>query len=526
MDRWQELLNNINYLWGPQLINRMGNWAELENYLESASEEQWKQIQHYVVENWEKLNVYAQIYAASALLAYTNDAIWMEKMLDVALDSNLPTEELYFLKSQLNSWMFVNNLLSTSSNIKKSHYLYERVRNEYRTRVKLPAKKIPIKDRNEKFILVLTGQMLSLVHGPTKSVLDRCKVLIENIGKEVLLVNTAESSNQTGKIPLYRIMSGNYIPELKNRELWEYKGCEIPYVQLDVGKPYVPLNGGMPQVEWIQGLLDLILEYKPYQIVVMGGGAIVGELCSAIVDTMVISFCPSALVDTQADYQQIGRPLSSEDETIIQEYDLNRDSIISGVFTSDLKEQQYFYTRQELGIPKERFVAAVVGARLDEEVSEEFLHVLTEIVNKGYFIVFMGKFDKGYEIIRQRYDAIHANCLYLGMVEDILAHIECCDIYLNPTRRGGGTSSVEALSKGVPVITVGYGDVYTNVSDEFAVENYSQMIELASYYMTDKKFYQEKSFKAKQRAEVLLDTEHAFVDIMNEFENRMLARES
>jgi predicted O-linked N-acetylglucosamine transferase (SPINDLY family) len=31
------------------------------------------------------------------------------------------------------------------------------------------------------------------------------------------------------------------------------------------------------------------------------------------------------------------------------------------------------------------------------------------------------------------------------------------DIYINPTRRGGGTSAVEALSKGIPVITVNYG---------------------------------------------------------------------
>lgn len=517
MEKWQSLLNNINHLRNEnEYVYVMKNWAELQKCLSNLPDENWKQIYCYTDANWSKLNVYAKIYIASAILEHTNNPIWLKRILDAALESDMTTEELFFLKSQLNSWIFVNNELATASIARKMYLLHERVRNEFRGKVRLPQHKIPIKKRNKNFILVLTAQMLSPLHAPTRSTLGRCKSIIEELGKEVLLINTGEMLGMTGKIPMFRMVEGNYIKEFQEREVWEYKGCKIPYNQL---------SNEMPYMDWLQNFLDLIAEFKPYQIVLMGGGGIVGELCDSLVDTLMISYCPSSLVDTWAGFQQIGRALLPEDDETINLLHLKRESIISGVFTSDLKEQNNHFSRKELGIPEGRFVVAVVGARLNEEVTDEFLDTLAELEKSGGFAVFMGVFDEGYNSLQTKYPELYKNSRYFGMVDDVLAYMECCDLYLNPRRRGGGMSAVEALIKGVPVITVAFGDVYTNVSDDFAVKDYTEMQDVAIRYMTDQEFYREKSLKAKQRAEMLLDTEHMFADIMRDFERRMLEKE-
>lgn len=49
------------------------------------------------------------------------------------------------------------------------------------------------------------------------------------------------------------------------------------------------------------------------------------------------------------------------------------DSIIQSVFTSGLKEQTEHITREQLGIPREAFVLAVVGGRLNVEITDDFV---------------------------------------------------------------------------------------------------------------------------------------------------------
>lgn len=85
---------------------------------------------------------------------------------------------------------------------------------------------------------------------------------------------------------------------------------------------------------------------------------------------------------------------------------------------------------------------------------------------------------------------------------------------------GGGTSSVEALSKGVPVVTTDYGDVAVNVGEDFIVKDYDDMSKTIIKYIDDEDFYKEKSLKAKKRSEVLLDSDGQFTKLIKEYENR------
>ena len=77
---------------------------------------------------------------------------------------------------------------------------------------------IPADMRNKKFAVVLTEQMLAPEHGPTKIVLDRCKVLIEQMERKVLEINTAEVLSQRGAVSFFDNVGGNYISEFLSKE--------------------------------------------------------------------------------------------------------------------------------------------------------------------------------------------------------------------------------------------------------------------------------------------------------------------
>ena len=114
-------------------------------------------------------------------------------------------------------------------------------------------------------------------------------------------------------------------------------------------------------------------------------------------------------------------------------------------------------------------------------------------------------------------DRVHC----LGFVEDTSSYLELCDLYVNPLRRGGATSCVEAMNLGLPVITTAYGDVAVAADEAFWTDSYQTMPALLQRYLTDFVFYISQSTKAGERAATLLNAEENFVKIVEEFLNRV-----
>lgn len=143
--------------------------------------------------------------------------------------------------------------------------------------------------------------------------------------------------------------------------------------------------------------------------------------------------------------------------------------------------------------------------------------VLNENVNIQ--IAFMGKFDTYDEKI-ERFTKVKNSSINLGKQMDALAVIECCDLYVNPKRSGGGSSASEALYKGVPVVTLSSGDVSVAAGSAFWVEDYQQMKDKIIEYVIDKKFYEWKARIAKERAKKLLDSQNEFGESIKEILNK------
>ena len=153
----------------------------------------------------------------------------------------------------------------------------------------------------------------------------------------------------------------------------------------------------------------------------------------------------------------------------------------------------------------------IVGIRLDYEITDRFLEMLSKACEQGVYIIFAGIYDTYNDKI-QNYPLLKENSKFIGYCEDMLALMEICDLYVNPERVGGGFSVIEAFYKGKPGVYLKYGDVFAAGGADFAVDTLEDMYYTILKYKDDKEFYEAQHEKAKKRAAYMTSS----VDAMRE----------
>lgn len=208
------------------------------------------------------------------------------------------------------------------------------------------------------------------------------------------------------------------------------------------------------------------------------------------------------------------------DRNVIDELNLN-DTIIEGKFTFSLKDRTEFISRKDVGISEDSFVVCMVGARLNKEISDEIWTEIEQLLIEDYNVevALIGGFDGINEVVA-KYPKLEGKIKNLGFCTDALSRIDLCDLYINPIRKGGATSAVEAMSLGVPVLTVNYGDVAGTVGQEFYCETVSDYVRIIEKYINDKSFYLCQSKLAKEKADILTDSDTEFLRVIDEYLRR------
>jgi hypothetical protein len=422
-------------------------------------------------------------------------------------DDELTKENLFFLQGQLGRFSFLNGEVMDSEIADLSDDLYFRVYDAYWDELNQDYSYIPKESRNKNLVIVVITQVLSMMHGPTKTLYDRCYILDEYMQKKIFVINTAEQMTPYQSVACFNQAVGNYVEEYNEVNCIEYQGKNFEFFQCPQEMPQVPI---------MRELMNAVQRLKPYFILTIGN-SLFGDLCSNIVPVVALSTVPSDRMKTKATFQIIGRRVNDDDRTWMRKHGMSEDCIVESLFTSSFKPQTHQYTRTQLGLPENQFIVQLVGGRLDEEVDEDCVKVLVRLAEKGIFIAFMGKFEKYNSLIEQQ-EILKKQSSFLGFQDDVLAVNECCDAYLNPKRVGGGTSCAEALYKGLPVVTLDYGDVGVGAGADFHVADYEEMYQRVIKYAEDKEYYAQMSQKARERAELLTDSKTQFVEAIHKIE--------
>ena len=414
----------------------------------------------------------------------------------------------YYMHWQIEALLFGNAELGSDTVTKLQYTIYHQIlhnfMNEFDDLSFIP-------ERNNGLVIVTVQQFLSTNHAPTQATLDRAFVLNQYLGQKVILINTAEFIGGE-KIEILSGRTGNYNDALSKADYIEYKGVRFPFMQFE---------NTMPNIFNSKEFIQFIKRHKPSYIVNIGSESLLIDTCSKLVPVLNISTVASDLTMTEATASVIGRKYNSSDNQLLSILGKSVDYLITGRFTFSLKEQTHHYTREQLHLPTNRFLLAVVGGRLTDEVTDTFIDMLMPALDAGAYLCIVGRMDN-YNDFCLRNTIFKTNSTYLGYQKDILAVLELCDLYVNPKRKGGGTSVITAMYKGLPTVSLSYGDVALGAGTEFCVSNYKDMSDIILRYMSDSPFYAQMSDKAKARADYMLDSNTAFAEIIGEFSSRFL----
>ncbi len=458
---------------------------------------------------------YTAVWIYSVLIKIKPDTVLFYEFVRYARENRtaFSNNTQYYLWSQLFHLQFCNPALyEDKTNLELWRFFLE-IADAFASEVTVSLDEIPESERDEKLVLVIITQYVPLSHAPTVTALDRCFFLQEKLKKKILIINTGEALNMTGSIPLAEVAAGNN-QDLREADTVSWKGKTFPYFQC----PEM-----MPDADVINLMLEQVRKLKPGRVVLIGGVSILGNIIDRMIPALTLALVFSDLVITGTRYQAVGRKLTEEDEKRLKNVGFHRSHVIESTFTFDLKPQTEVVSRQELGFPEDAFVLVTLGTRLESEITDEFLGMLESIPDEKIYMVFIGDFPEYAERIRN-FPVLGKRCMALGNCRDVLSRLQVCDLYVNPKRKGGGSSVVEAMVLGKPAVTIAYGDIAVNAGGEFTVDTYEEVAEQILHYCNDKKFYAEMSEKARKRADLLLDTETAFRQIMEEYERREKGR--
>jgi hypothetical protein len=425
----------------------------------------------------------------SFLYAVTRSPGYARNLLEYAVSAELSPVEKDYLYWNLVRIEFTDpNCWDPSGHLELIH-MYRRMLASWRGLILCPRQWMPRRDRNSNLVLVVTNQLLGPGHAPTSDTLDYCRILRHDLGKDVFLVNTASMPRRI-VLPWFQPFHANFDERLTSATILNYGDLSIPFWQI-----------GSPMPDWIeiQRLVNLAATRKPVLVLSLGGANLATELCSRF--TTVVSFPFSTdLPTSESTFVVLPREYRETDAPILEALGSNRDSVIECTYTFCSQPPKRKHSRRDCGVPDNAFVLAVVGNRLDVEISTEFCTAACELLQSipDLFLMFIGGFARHAEIC-QAYPLIRQRTVSLGQQDDVPGLYRICNGYLNPRRTGGATSAAQAMEAGLPVFTAPSGHVAATAGPGFHFESTAAVRDAILRLQTDPGFRKEMQQRAIDR---------------------------
>ncbi|MBU1619193.1 MAG: hypothetical protein KJ556_15800 [Gammaproteobacteria bacterium] len=356
---------------------------------------------------------------------------------------------------------------------------------------------------NEDIVLLLTNQFVTAQHGPTLTILNYASAL-KAMGKHPVVIcctSVAKSSHY-----VYPMPAPVFFGTVRN----EYFKAETLF-DLDTGKQQPNAGGSvvkcwdqyfdfmqitpMDDAEHLVDLVNVINQLNPRFIIGVGGLNPVLEFIAQSRPVLNVP-CVTSLVTPFYAVPVLHRELTEKDQLRVEVLSLSHP-----VLTSRLPFRlRKFDCVKSSKVTDKVLKFAIVGYRLEQEMRPDFIHTLVLIKNQfpqSHF-VFIGP-----DAIEGSPAELEACSYFSGRVSNAIDLIASCHFMLNPKRQGGGTSAIEALSLGIPVLTEAYGDVYQYIGDDFVFSSDQERLDFIQRYLTDAEFeadYVQTCLKAAAKA--------------------------
>lgn len=475
----------VNMCIANDLSERGTEFRAIGNRYSAFSKEERDTIRNIIKKQFQAND---RIYIYSIFMKYMPHAEFAEDMMDTFIESNFN--------------VYIGSMLEY-----QTYKMYDYVKHLYRKRRDFHRKNVQALDnmlcidypyikpsnRNKKRIVFIVEQLLLLYHAPTKMAMD-FMVTLKKMGYEIFVFICPNDNGLPDE--LWHDVQGSSTSGALKNGIWKisYQGCLFEGYQINMDE------AGIKEYRM---MLSIIYTWNPMFVFSLGVANPVADLAgrfTTLVAGEVSTTCPVSegqiLLRLDKGEEELEQEFAKvlKQENQVQFFMKEKMPVIIENTTAD-------YTRADAGLPDDRFLAAIVGNRLDTEIKDDFITImyrmLETIPNLDFVII--GEASKTREkLADSRYEnRIH----FLGYRVNLMQVYSILDLYVNPDRLGGGFSSAMALTAGIPIVTLPDCDVAYNVGEEFVVKDFGSMAEAVERYAKDKEFYNQKAAAAKRNAE-------------------------
>jgi glycosyltransferase involved in cell wall biosynthesis len=435
-----------------------------------------------------------RILLASALADLTGEARWFDLLFDEAGAPNVTFDDRHTLFAHIGLSLFMNEGKLAAADAwrlgqLRRRALFHQLVGEMDALLaassfaSAPAR--PVKDR----VAILTPQYLAPPHATSLRALEYATALIETHGKTPVIV---ESHIQPVSSPIA------FIPPFLsrvNRALRPIDTIEIAGRRVE----YYRAASASFSLSELAHTVALVSALSPELVIAIGAPFISAEAVALRFPTFVQPTTAGLPITVRADTFSWDEP-TAEERAVLAQFGVEPRLRFHMHPGFSLPPDGPAAARTNLGLPADAFVFAVVGNRLHDEVDAAFLDLLELIVaHPKAHVAMMGRFA-GFDAAMALRPALAARVSFLGFREDILPALRACDAALNPDRVGGGRAYVYAQHAGLPVLTLGRGDVASALERSDCFGSYGEMAIAARRLIEEPAFREARSRRAQANA--------------------------
>ncbi len=324
-------------------------------------------------------------------------------------------------------------------------------------------------------VVILTRQFLMPPHAPSLDTLKFAARLIQEYGKQVLIISTSEASaGQDGAVA--PAVFANTDQRFVGRNKLDYEGVSISFALC---------GNGVFSDESVLQAIKMIEVVKPEMILSVGSPSLIAEVFAHRCFTFTYPTARGIPILEDCNFHTWDQP-DEDMQSIVKREKLQEKYLFAQHPGFDVKPPSDGLTRAQFSIPEDKFVFVVVGVRLDTDVNTKFLELLERITDHpSAYIVFAGNFET-YEKVVSAYPNVQKQSARIGFQTDIMAVYNISDAFLNPERKGGGSGIVYALQAGLPVLSLPTGDAGLAAAGFPETANYDALAETCVRLIDDK----------------------------------------
>ncbi|MFB2641457.1 glycosyltransferase family 1 protein [Shewanella bicestrii] len=431
-------------------------------------------IQHYLtnqppIDNLNALHFF--------LFDLTKNSRFLEKIIN-SCPPNMSPQSFYEIYWNIGNRLFTN---STPVNTTSLRNIFKNLSNDMNNWLKLYKYKNKKNVNQVKNIVILSPQILGMRHSPTRESFNIACHLETYHNCNVTIINS-NGFNYHNTLGLINPTGFNV-----NKDLNGTSELNINYMQFKDKKiKIISIEKQMMSSRKVLDILDTLKSLDTDAVISHGENLLVQEAIFGIYPSIFATtggVVPFAHCDS---YFVPGSLFDDNHRELASKYEHN-DFMLENMLVTPEGKADIPASKEKLGLDNNSFIYLVVSTRMDREVTPEFIEICNGLIksNENAHIIFSGtdsfslssNFDA--ELIDRK------KVINIGFQDDLASVCLMADVYLNPKRIGGGTSSQTAIINGLPVVTLNYGHISNIVPEERRFSNWKEYMQYALELQND-----------------------------------------